>query len=211
MMIKRTSPGMRAGAAKVTAAGLGVYAGLLGMIHGICELMQGFSPPEGLVFYAVGPPCRPDAVWHGCLPAMTVIPCLFCTGLVAVLIGVLTVIWSLLLRRKRGGLGLIILSVLMALTGGGFVAPFAGIMAGIAGMCHGKISRPGGAVKWLAKLWPWPLIIVLAWLPAGWVLGYFFNGAMLAASSALFILCDILLPVLALWTGLARDGMDRSA
>lgn len=193
------------GAAWVTAAALGVYAGLLGMIHGVCELMQGAVKPDGRVFYAIGPPCRPDAVWHGCLPAMTVLPSLLWVGMVTTAVSLAVILFALW-GKKRHGVGLILLSILMLLAGGGFVAPLAGVLAGIAGMLREKSKGSAGAVRgFLAKLWPWPLVIVLAWLPAGWVLGYFFDEAMLAASSALFVLCDILLPMLALWSGLARD------
>ena len=121
----------RRGAANMTAMGLGAYAGALGVIHGVCELMQGAAEPEGPVFYAVGPPCRPDAVWHGCLPAMTVLPSLLYAGLATVLFGALTAAWSVWgVRRKGGGIGLILLSALMLLAGGGFVAPFTGVLAG---------------------------------------------------------------------------------
>lgn len=195
-------------AAWVTAAALGVYAGLLGMIHGVCELLQGAGEPEGLVFYAVGPPCEPEAVWHGCLPAMTVLPGLLWAGIATVLASLALILWAVW-GKKRHGAGLIVLSVLLMLAGGGFVAPFAGIMAGIAGMRSGKSKSPVGAVRcFLAKMWPWPLCIVLVWLPAGWVFGYFFNEAMLAVSTLLFVLFDILMPVLALWSGLARDRID---
>jgi len=208
--MRRTGSSRKIRAAQVTALGMGVYAGLLGIIHGICEMMQGFAAPEGLVFYAIGPPCQPDAVWHGCLPAMTVLPCLFCTGLVTVLIGALMAVWSVFgVRRRGGGIGLLLLSALMLLSGGGFVAPFTGALAGAGALRRGKGQPVEKAYP--AKLWPWPLVVLMLWLPAGWILGYFFGQAMLAAGPVLFVLFDILLPVLVVWTGLARDRKDRAA
>lgn len=204
---KRNERGI--GAAQVTAAVMGAYAGLLGLIHGICEMMQGFTAPEGLVFYAMGPPCQPDAVWHGCLPAMTLVPSLFIAGLVTVMAGALTVIWAVFGVRRRGGsLGLILLSVMMLLTGGGFVAPYTGVLAGIAALLKDR-GKPTTRV-FPTGLWPWPLVLLMVWFPASWIAGFFFGEAMLAAGPVLFVVFDILLPVLVLWTGQAQDRRERA-
>lgn len=45
-----------------TALILGVYAGLLGMVHGLLEIEQGPVAPDGLLLHAVGAPCRPEGV-----------------------------------------------------------------------------------------------------------------------------------------------------
>jgi hypothetical protein len=34
----------------------------------------------GLRIYAMGPPCDPKTVWHGCLPAFTVAPTFIVAG-----------------------------------------------------------------------------------------------------------------------------------
>ena len=34
---------------------------------------------------------------------------------------------------------------------------------------------PGSLMRFLAKLWPWPLVIFLVWVVAQFVVGYFFN------------------------------------
>jgi hypothetical protein len=59
---------------RITTAFLGVYAGLIAIQHGIFEILQGSRAPDGLMFNAIGPPCQPEAVWHACFPAMTLIP-----------------------------------------------------------------------------------------------------------------------------------------
>lgn len=200
----------KAGAARITAAGLGIYAGLLGLIHGICEILQGDVAFIGVMIHAIGAPCQPDQVWHACLPAMTLLPSLPMAGFVTAGICLAMIIWAAFLVQKRfGGAVLILLSVLMLLSGGGFVAPFAGVMAGVAGTQVRRGKPGGGGWRSLAALWPWPLLLLMIWLPGGWLLGYFFNHTMMNAGTVLFVVFDVLLPVLAVLVGVAQDRSVR--
>lgn len=45
------------GLARVAASMVGVYAGLLGAIHGYSEILQGNVAPDSLMINAIGSPC----------------------------------------------------------------------------------------------------------------------------------------------------------
>jgi protein-S-isoprenylcysteine O-methyltransferase Ste14 len=190
---------------RITVAFLGVYAGLLAVQHGIFALLQGSRAPDGLLINAIGPPCQPEAVWHACYPALTLIPNLFVSGVAAVLVGLGMAIWAVFfVERRRGGLVLAALSLVALLVGGGFVPVFIGLVAAaVSRGLHRPALRPRFAV--LAKVWPWPLVVMAAWLPANWLLGSLVPEAMLAASGVLFVAFDVGLPVLAELSGVAAN------
>ncbi len=190
---------------RITVALLGLYAGLLGVQHGIFEILQGNTAPDGLLFNAIGPPCQPEAVWHACFPAMSLIPNLLVTGIAAVLVGVALLLWSLFfVQRRYGGWVLGLLATLLLLVGGGFVPAFIGLVAAAASRdLHRPPSQPRFAV--LARVWPWPLVVMAVWLPASWLLGSLAPEAMLAASGLLFVTFDLGLPVLAAVSGVAAN------
>jgi hypothetical protein len=199
-------------ATRTTASLLGIYAGVLGIEHGVFEMLQGNTAPDGLLTNAIGPPCDPEAVWHACLPALTLIPNHAVTGIVAIAVGLAILAWAAVsVQRRHGGLILVLLSIGMFLVGGGFVPTFAGIIAGVAGTRIGapltwrQARRSGRPTRLLAGLWPWPLVVLLAWLPGGWILGHFFNQPLMSLILPLFILVDLGLPILAVLGGLARD------
>ena len=189
---------------RITTAFLGCYAGLIAIQHGIFEILQGSHAPSGLLFNAIGPPCRPETVWHACFPAMTLIPNLLVTGIAAVLAGLAMAVWALaFIGRWRGGLVLGTLSLLALLVSGGFVPVFIGMVAAIASRGLGRPPvQP--RLAFLAALWPWPLVLMALWLPGSWLLGHFFGAAMLSAGGWLFFIFDVGLPVLAAASGIAR-------
>jgi protein-S-isoprenylcysteine O-methyltransferase Ste14 len=196
-------------ALRITVAFLGLYAGLLAVQHGAFEMLQGSHTPGGLLINAIGPPCRPETVWHACYPALTVLPNLRVGGMLAVAAGLAVMIWSgAFVQHKRGGLVLALLSLLMLLVGGGFVPVFIGIIAAGAAGRLGSPASPGRAAwRILSALWPWPLVLMALWLPGSWLLGHFFGAAMLAAGGLLFLVFDTGLPVLSALTGYAHQRM----
>ena len=179
---------------------MGAYAGLLGAVHGIFEALQGSIAPSGIGISAIGAPCQREAVWHACLPAMTIA------------VATAIVVWAaVFVSRKRGGAILILLSILMLLVGGGIIPPLLGIIGGIAGT---RITAPLTFVRThfsdrtsrvLARLWPWNLIVFLVWSLGGWVLGYVSNELMMRLSVVSLLVFDLGLPVLIIFSGLARD------
>lgn len=198
-------------ATHLVAKTLGTYAGLLAAVHGVFQALQGDVEPQGVLIHAIGAPCRPEAVWHACLPAMTLVPSLLLSGALAVLLGLCIVICSLTLaHRRRNGLVLIPLALSLLAVGGGFVPCFVGIVAGVAGGVHPapRASRRHPLSRMrrlLARAWPWPLILFIGWAVGGWALGHVFNRTFTEAAGLLFILFDVALPVLTLLSAAAHD------
>ncbi|MBN1149520.1 MAG: hypothetical protein JXA78_19825 [Anaerolineales bacterium] len=169
-------------ATRIAAASFGLFAGFGGVEHGIFEMLQGNIRPGGIMIASMGPPCQPDRVWNACEPAMTIFPNFFVTGLLAIILGVVTMIWSLgFIQRKRGGGTLVLLSVLLLLFGGGMIPPVIGAIGGWVGTrINAPLPRRPAGSAWgvtlgLSRLWPWPLVLFFIALFSQFVIGYFFN------------------------------------
>lgn len=173
-------------ATRVVASLFGVFAGFGGPEHGYFEIIQGNVKPDTLVIAAIGPPCEPEKVWNLCEPAMTVIPSFLVTGILAFVIGIVTMIWAAaFVQRKNGGLVLILLSIALLLFGGGLFPPLIGIVGGLVGT---RINAPltwwrrhlsGKLLSFLAKLWPWTIAAFFVWLFGQFILGHYFNDFLL--------------------------------
>jgi len=198
-------------ASRTAASVLGLFAGGASIEHGIYEILRGNVRPQGLMINSMGPPCQPEAVWHRCEPAMTILPSFLITGILAVAIGAFFILWSLaFVQRKGGGLVLIFSSIPMLLFGGGIFPPLIGIVAGAVGTRINRRAafspnhRPGVIVRIISRLWPWTLIVLAGWLLGQWLVGYFFNDLLMASGFAAPILIIGLL-VLSLLTAMAHD------
>ena len=199
-------------ATRIVASALGAFAGFGGPEHGVFEVLQGHVRPEGLLIASMGPPCEPEQVWHGCEPAMTVIPSFIVTGILAIIVGLVTMVWAgFFLQRKRGGLVLILLSVVLLLVGGGLFPPVIGIVAGVVGTrINAPVTRrPARLARFLAALWPWPLAAFFAWVAGQFVIGHFFND-FLMNSGVLIPFMILGLMALAIASAYARD-VERAA
>lgn len=199
-------------ASRTTASVLGLFAGGASIEHGIYEILRGNVRPDGLMINSMGPPCQPEAVWHRCEPAMTILPSFLITGILAVAIGAFFILWSLaFVQRKRGGLVLILSSIPMLLFGGGIFPPLIGIVAGGVGTRINRIPalgpnrRPGVLVYIASRLWPWTLIVLAGWLLGQWLVGYFFNDLLMGSGFAVPILIIGLLVL----SPLAATAHDR--
>jgi hypothetical protein len=198
-------------ATRISATVLGLTAGVAGIEHGIFEVLQGNTRPEGLMISSIGPPCVPELSWNQCEPAMTVIPSFLITGILAIVLGLIVAVWSaFFVQKKRGGLVLILLCVPLLLFGGGIFPPVIGTIAGALGTRIHKPLNPegsrlsGGLLRSLALLWPWWLALYVVWVLGQWVIGHFFNDWLLANGYLIIVMVlgSLLLTVI---TTYARD------
>ena len=194
-------------ATRVVASLLGIFAGFGGPEHGYFEILQGHVRPDSLIIASMGPPCDPEEVWNLCEPAMTVIPSFLVTGILASVVGLITMIWAAaFVQRKSGGIVLILLSIALLLVGGGLFPPVIGIIAGVvATKINAPVTRrPGSVLRLFARMWPWPLVAFFVWVLGQFVVGYFFNE-LLQRSGFLSPLLIIGLLLLSVFTAFAYD------
>lgn len=186
-------------ATKATATWFGVAAGIAGLEHGYFEIQQGNNDPGSLMITSIGPPCVPEIVWNACEPAMTIIPNYLITGVLAVIISLIILVWSVaFIQRKHGGLTLILLSAALLLFGGGIFPPLIGMIGGWAGTKINKPStgrEPSSLLHFTAKIWPWPLVIFLVWVLGQFFVGYFFNTFLQKNMGYFMILLLLMLPI----------------
>lgn len=204
-------------ATKVVVLAFGIMLGIAGIEHGIGEIFQGNIAPGGMVIKSWGE-SKLFSILMG-EPAMTIIPNLLITGVLAIIVSLSIMVWAVVfVQRKNGGLVLILLSILLLLVGGGFGPPLIGIIIGAAGT---RINAP---LPWwrkrlsvntrrlLSKLWPWSLIASLLsyfyMFPVSIILWHFFGvyNPNIILSVSLFAFGSLLLAV---FSGFARD-MDHS-
>lgn len=195
-------------ATKAVAAWLGIVAGIAGLEHGYFELLQGNTRPSGLAFPSWGPPCVPDEIWHACEPAMSIIPDFLITGILAMLLSLILIVWAgWFVQRRHGGWIQMALSVLLLLFGGGFFPP---IIAFVGGLAATQINRPlagqpARLTRFAAKLWPWSLVIFVAWTLGQFPFGYFFNDFLQSIMYISLLVILTSLP-LAVYTAYAYDA-----
>lgn len=149
----------RNSATRVVVTGMGVICGLIGIQHGVFEILQGNVPTDGILIDAIGPDLE---LWEGAREAaLTLIPNFLISGICATLVSLLIIAWSIaFVHRKHGALILFALAVVQLLVGGG-ITPFEiSIPASLAAT---RINRP---LTWWRRHLPIGLRRVLAqvWL-----------------------------------------------
>jgi hypothetical protein len=207
-------------ATRVTVSTFGALAGLAGIEHGIGEILQGNVAPEGVMILS-----WPESELFGILsgePAMTVVPNLLATGILATLVSLVFLVWAIMfVQRKHGGLVLILLSVVMLLVGGGFGPPILGVIVGAAAT---RIDAPltwwrthlsTRSRRFLANLWPWCFVAgVAAWLlllPGTILLHYFFGVNLPDVVVYINTLSAFVLLLLTVFAGFGYDIQRRTA
>lgn len=206
-------------ATKVMVATLGTLAGLAGVEHGVGEALQGNVAPAGLSIVA-WPGVEPFQVLGG-EPAMTVVPSLLVTGILAILVSLVYILWATALaERKHSGLIMIALSAVMLLFGAGFGSALLGLIVGVtATRIHVPLAwwraRPAGARRFLARSWPWLYAACVAsWLsllPGSVILACFFGVDVVSYAVVVFILSAFGFMTLAYLAGFARDSLRPAA
>jgi hypothetical protein len=199
-------------ATRAGVSAVGVLCGLAGMEHGVGEILQGNVATSGMVINA----WQPASPLFGEEPAVTIIPNLFVTGVLAVIVSLLVVIWSVaFVQRKNGGAVLLLLSIIQFLVGGGIAPLFPAITVGVAAtrinapLTWWRVHLPVNARRILAKLWVGSLI-AFSFLYSSLLLSRYVYGTNvdLAMNLGLFTLGLIFLTVFA---GFAYDIQRRSA
>jgi hypothetical protein len=152
------------GATRVIVSTLGVLIAVGGMDHGLFEVFQGNKPTGGLIVHAIG---EQNRMWaYGTEDAFTLIPNFLISGVAAIVVSVLILVWSVgFVHKKNGSLVFLLLSILLFLVGGGVAQV---VFFTLAWAVSTRINKP---VTWLrvafpesvrgalAKLWLWLLIV----------------------------------------------------
>ena len=195
-------------ATRVVASTFGVIVGLAGLEHGVGEILQGNVAPPGLMFES-WPHSGLLRIMAG-EPAMSVFPSLLLSGILTVLVSLATIVWSAaFLGSRHGAFVLMLSSVLLLLTGGGFAPPLMGLIVGVAAtqirnpLRRWRASRQRTRPPLLARLWRYLLVVsvvgYLALLPGIPVMSQFIQieDPAIVAYLALFSLSTLVLALLA--------------
>ena len=150
-------------ATRIIVTVVGIMLGIAGMEHGFFEVLQGNTPTDGLIIKAIGENLH---LW-GSEEAFTIIPNLLITGIVAMLVGLAVIVWSVgFVHTRRGPLVLGLLFIALFMFGGGIAAQvmFAPFLVAAATRIHKPLAwwrkaLPAGIRPALAKLWPCTLTL----------------------------------------------------
>ena len=195
---------------------LGILAGIMGIEHGIGEVLEGYRSTDGIFILS-----WPDSSFFKIMsgePAMTIIPNYLVTGLLAIFFSCffLVVILMSCFDRKTM-IGLFALLLLMLLNGGGFGPPILGLIAVLIGLKRNSPLKiwsklPSKVHNALDILWPWSFgLCLFGWLMLfpGAALISFFSGM----DSALLMIIPIIIAFsfipITLLLGFSRDILRR--
>jgi len=198
-------------ATRIIASSFGIFAGFGGLEHGYFEMLQGNVRSESIMIASMGAPCVPEEIWNLCEPAMTIIPNFLVTGILAMVLGLVTMVWAAtFVQRPHGGTVLALLSFGLLLFGGGIFPPVIGIIGGVIGTRINKPlkKQPDPVWRMLAKLWPWTLVVFFVWLFGQFVIGYFFNE-FLMENAALIPILFLGLLVVSILAGYGHDIQEQ--
>ncbi len=145
-------------ATKINVSTIGVVGGFISMEHGFFEVLQGNIATNGIVIDAIAPG---QGYWEeGGEMALTLIPNFLVTGIIAIIIGILVIIWSLkFVDRKYGALGLLILQITQLLFGGGIAFFMLGVLISVVAITINKPLKfwrkmfSGSAGTYISKSW----------------------------------------------------------
>jgi len=203
-------------AVKTTVTFFGTLMGLAGIEHGIGEILQGNVAPTGIMILS-----WPDSGFFSSVsgePALTVIPDLFITGILAILFSTAFIVCALFFAERKGSsTALILLSIAMLLAGSGIIPPILAFSIGLLATRLNKSSikesaytQPSVLRRLLGTDWPWIFIIAItAWLmlfPGVNILGYFFGGDSEPLTYTI-ILTALAFLGLTIFSGLAHDSL----
>jgi hypothetical protein len=151
-------------ATRSIACTLGVLVGIGSVDHGLLECLQGFRPTHGLIVNALGSGYRWTVWKQGGEGEFTLIPNFLVTGVIATMLGLLMIVWSIrFIRSPYGPTVLLSLGIASFLTGGGvaqivlFTVAWAVATRIGASLSFWRWLLPPVARPLLGRLWPWTL------------------------------------------------------
>ncbi len=197
---------------------LGILAGIMGIEHGIGEVLEGYRPTES-IFILSWPTSTFFEIMAG-EPAMTLVPNYLVTGLLAILFSSIFLVVLVKPGLNRKGITILFaLLILMLLAGGGFGPPLLGMIAVlIASKRNSSLGiwskLPSKLHGVLSRLWPWSFgLCLLGWLMMfpGVALIVFFTGVDDALLMVIpIIIAFVFIPV-TLLLGFSRDILERKS
>ena len=143
---------------------MGIMLGIAGIDHGFFETLQGNQPTDGLIIQAIG---DAQQMWpHGTEEAFTLIPNFLITGILAIMVSIAIMIWSVgFVDKKHGPTVFILLFILLVLVGGGigqiifFTLAWVGATRINKPLTWWQKILPENTRRVLGKLWPGSLIV----------------------------------------------------
>ena len=156
-------------ATRIVVIAFAMLCGFTGITAGFFEILQGNVSPDGLIVSTVGPNY---SVWTTyeiydlmeTYSAITIIPNFLITGICAIIVSVLVIIWAVkFIHKKHGVLIFFILSIIQLLVGGSFVFDLAIITT----LTATRINKPlswwqshlsDRMRKFFAAIWPFSLL-----------------------------------------------------
>jgi hypothetical protein len=151
---------------------LGVMLGIAGFNHGFFEALQGYTPTGGLIIQAIG---DAQQMWlHGTEEAFSIVPNFLLTGILAMLVSLAIIVWSVgFVHRKHGPSIFILLFILLFLVGGGigqvvfFVPTWLASTRINQPLLWWRKVLPANVRRTLGKFWPYLLgAVVICFLIA---------------------------------------------
>jgi hypothetical protein len=105
-------------ATRIIASTFGVLAGIPGIAYGIFETFHGNVATNGIAINAMDPSIK---MWRdGQVPALTIIPNYFVTGILAIIFSLIVIIWAVaFIQIKRGWVIWFLFSIVQFIVGGG--------------------------------------------------------------------------------------------
>jgi hypothetical protein len=197
---------------------LGILAGIMGIEHGIGEVLEGYRPTDGAFILS-----WPDSAFFEIMvgePAMTIIPNYLVTGLLAIFFsGTFLIVLVKSGPDRKAIIILFALLILMLLFGGGFGPPILGTLAVLI-----AFKRTAPLTTWsrlpakfhhvLSRLWPWSFgLCLLGWLMLfpGAALIAFFTGTDNVLLMEIPILIAFAFVPVTLLLGFSRDILNRNS
>lgn len=163
-------------ATRANVATIGAIFGFGGITHGFAETLQGNTPTGGPFIYAIAPGSSWTRWSEGGEAAFTLVPNFLVTGILAMLVGALVIIWSLgFVHRRHGSMIYLLLFVLLFLVGGGIGQVVFFIPAwAVATRIHAPLSWWRHVLpSWLAQVWPRLLVLASALIMAALYIAVF--------------------------------------